>query len=47
MNWRVEHNETGYRILDGTSKRRGRCRSAIDLATHRAFAHGESDTLRR
>jgi len=47
MSWRIEHNKTGYRIFDRTSKRRGRCRITIDLATHRAFAHGESDALRR
>jgi len=46
MNWRIEHDENGYRIFDDTGRERGRYRSASELATHLAFALRELDALR-
>lgn len=46
MNWGITHDPSGYRIIDGEGRERGRYRSADELATHLAFALRKLDTLR-
>ncbi len=46
MTWLIIHDASGYRVLDGEGRERGRYRSADELATHLVFALHELDSLR-
>lgn len=46
MNWLILQDATGYRLIDGNGRERGRYRTANELATHLAIALRELDALR-
>lgn len=46
MTWLISHDASGYRIIDGEGRERGRYRGANELATHLALAISELDRLR-